>query len=121
MARQSEGAWYRKAKDCWYATVDGRQVSLGMKGKGNRKAAQEAWHRLMADGPKPKAVPGPRAEAVGVRELVAAFLEDVAGRAKPKTSEVYRYLLGTFAVKWGNRTVRRALGARWPSGPSHSI
>ena len=61
MSRQSEGAWYRKAKDAWYATTNGRSVSLGVKGKANRKPAQEAWHRLMADGPKHR--PKAKAEA----------------------------------------------------------
>lgn len=101
--RQSEGAWYRKAKDTWYATVDGRKVSLGVKGKANRKAAQEAWHRLMAGAPAPKSEP--RTSAVRVRDVVDAFLSDVGGRAKPRTVAVYRYLLGTFSAKWGDRAV----------------
>jgi integrase len=104
--RQSEGAWYRQAKDSWYATVDGRQVSLGVKGRASRKAAQEAWHKLMAvgPGPKPEPKPEPRAGAVSVRDVVDAFLSDVGGRAKAKTVEVYRYLLGTFSAGWGDRS-----------------
>ena len=59
MARQSDGAWYRSGKDCWYVTVAGRKVSLGVRGEQNKKAAQEAWHRLMADGPALPRIPKP--------------------------------------------------------------
>ena len=86
MARQSEGAWYRKAKDGWYATVGGRKVSLGVRGKANRKAAQEAWHKLMADGPKPE----PKAEAPVVRAVCDAFLTEAPARLKPKTVRIYK-------------------------------
>jgi integrase len=104
MSRHLEGPWFRKSKNTWYATLGGKNVSLGIRGKENRKTAQEAWHRLMADGPKPNAKPEPKAEAVTVRELVAAFLADVADRAKPKTLEVYRYFLDTFVAKFGHRS-----------------
>jgi integrase len=101
MARQSEGAWYRKAKDAWYATISGQQLSLGVRGKANRKAAQEAWHKLMVDWPGMK--PEPKTEALTVKQVVDSFLSDVAGRAKTKTVEVYRYLLTPFVEKMGGR------------------
>jgi integrase len=76
------------SKDTWYATVDGRKVSLGVRGEGNRKAAQEAWHRLMADGPKVK--PEPKAQVPTVRDVCDAFLVEAPSRLKPKTVRIYR-------------------------------
>src|SRR5262245_58652860 len=103
MARQSDGAWYRGAKDCWYATVGGRQVSLGVRGKKNRKAAQDAWHRLLANGAVPAVKPAPEATPPGLRRLVNAFLADIGDRAKPKTVAVYRYFLDAFVANFGGR------------------
>ena len=48
--RIPEGPWYRASRDAWYVKIDGRQVRLA-KGKANKKAAVEAFHRLMALGP----------------------------------------------------------------------
>jgi integrase len=48
--RLPEGPWYRAQCDAWYVKIDGRQVRLA-KGKANKKAALEAFHRLMALGP----------------------------------------------------------------------
>lgn len=99
MRTNSEKPWYRKIKNCWYAWQNGRQVSLGVKGKDSKKAAQEAFYGLMAASPKPKAKDKPST----VKQVVAAFLSDVEGRAKPKTVEVYRYLLAGFVAKFGER------------------
>jgi integrase len=48
--RLPEGPWYRASRDAWYVKIDGKQVRLA-KGKANKKAAAEAFHRLMALGP----------------------------------------------------------------------
>ncbi len=42
MRKDSKHPWYRKVKDGWYAWQDGRQVSLGVKGKDGEKAALNA-------------------------------------------------------------------------------
>ena len=60
MARHVEGPWYRVSKGTWYATVNGKSLSLGVRGEGNRKEAQEAWHKLMASPPKAKVEAGPK-------------------------------------------------------------
>lgn len=99
MRTDSAKPWFRKVKNCWYAWVGGKQVSLAVRGKDGKKAAQEAFYRLMADG-KPKA----KNDTATVKEIVEAFLSDVEGRAKPKTVEVYRYLLTGFVAKFGGRT-----------------
>jgi hypothetical protein len=67
--------WYREQKDCWYVTIDGKRVYLGIKGRGNRQAAHEAWHALHVNG---------RPEARGsVAELVREFLSDSLALLKP--------------------------------------
>jgi site-specific recombinase XerD len=86
VARRSEGPWFRKAKNAWYVKINGRQVALGVGGKGNRKAAQDAFYRVMANGPGER----PRMVVRTVRELVDAFLADAANRLKASTLEQYR-------------------------------
>lgn len=105
MARQSDGAWYRSGKDCWYATVDGRKLSLGVKGKQNKKAAQEAWHRLMADNSvlerTPKPAPAAKLVEVTTQAVIDAFLADVRERVKSNTLAAYEGLLKPFANHFG--------------------
>ena len=93
MARHSDGPWFRESKNAWYVWHDGRQHSLGVRGKANRKDAVAAWHRLIADGPKAK--PDPKPEALTVREVIDAFLTDAEARLKPNTLRIYRHDLGT--------------------------
>lgn len=100
--------WYRVQKNGWYATAGGRVVSLGVQGRGNRRAALDAWYRLMADGGKdapttPQAVllvaPATKSAAPSVAELGAAFLADARSRLKPTTLVWYeRSVEGLTAV-----------------------
>src|SRR4051812_1808196 len=95
MGRQSEGAWYRSGKDVWCTTVNGKTVSLGVKGRLNKKAAQEAWHRLMANAPAvpaPGTDPPPRTDTT-TTALVDGFLADAKVRVKPNTLAAYTGLL----------------------------
>jgi len=117
MARQVHGAWFRASKDAWYATVDGKSVSLGIKGKANRRAAQTAWHRLIAEGPKvkPEAIP----EALTVQGVVDAFLIDGKARLKPATVRIYGYDLGTLCKVYGtlpSTTLTAQHLSRWLHG-----
>ena len=94
MARHSSGAWFRKSKNAWYAKVAGKQIPLGVKGIDNETAAQQAWHRLMANGavpvPKPELKP---ADVATVSAVVNGFLSDAKGRVKPNTYATYAGLL----------------------------
>ena len=106
MARKVQGAWFRESKGTWYATVDGRSVSLRVKGRKCEAEAVRAWHRLMAEEPKPK-VEGlicpltAKPEALTVRGVVDAFLADAEARLKPNTVRIYRYDLGVFCSAVG--------------------
>jgi integrase len=100
MARPNK-PWFRAGKGTWYATVDGRKVSLGVQGEENVKAAYEAWHRLMAGIEEEKA--RPRSEPT-VGEVIRQFLADCEGRAKPNTVRVYRQFLLPFCKKFGGTT-----------------
>lgn len=99
---QVQGPWYRASKGTWYATVEGRKVSLGVKGPESRKEAVTAWHRLMADPPKPKPKPEPKSKPTTVRQVADAFLADVRLRLKPATVGRYEYDLEAFCRKLGN-------------------
>jgi integrase/recombinase XerC len=96
MARQVNGPWYRAGKNAWYATVDGKSISLGVKGKRSQKQAQDAWHRLMAN-PTPK----PKPELLTVRQLADAFLADAQARLKAPTMRLYRLHLATLCKSLG--------------------
>ncbi len=109
MARPSK-PWYRASKNTWYTTMDGRKVSLKVRGKESEADAVQAWHRLCANGtpeptqtpgPKPTAKVGPEAEGVSVRSVLDYFLADAESRAKAKTMRVYRYFLLPFADTHG--------------------
>jgi integrase len=90
--------WFRKGKGAWYATVQGRKVSLGVYGKESRKAAYEAWHRLLAGIKEEKEKPKPEPTCGAV---IREFLADCEGRVKPKTLRGYRDFLMPFVEKSG--------------------
>ena len=96
MARPNR-PWFRESKQTWYATVEGKMVSLGVKGLDNEADAFKAWHKMMA-GVKEKAKPKPEPT---VAEVAMGFLADVEGRAKPNTIRAYRYFLLPFAKQHG--------------------
>jgi integrase len=99
MARQNAGPWYRTSKGAWFTKFEGKQIALGVKGKANRKAAWEAWRKLLAGGRKPN----PEAEVPTVRELVKAFLADAKGRMTTGCVRNYRIYLEAFTLAKGNR------------------
>jgi integrase len=70
--RLPEGPWYRASRDAWYVEVDGKQVKLA-KGKANKKAALEAFHRLMALGPGGL----PKSQEITVVHVCDLFLSEV--------------------------------------------
>jgi integrase len=99
MSRSVEGPWFRTSKDTWYATLEGQSVSLGIRGRKNRKAAQEAWHRLMANGPKP----GPKPAIPTVGELIQAYLTQQESRVKAETLRWLKRWLVPFQARHGKR------------------
>jgi len=67
MASHNEGPWFSKGKNTWYITESGRNVSLGVRGKGNRKEDNEEWKCRLRDEPKDKSpakLPGKVSDAV---------------------------------------------------------
>lgn len=98
MARHADGPWFREAKNAWYTTVGGKKISLGVRGRGSRKAALDAWHKLMAGGGTREPSPSP---APTVTDLVGHFLADAAARLKPGTVKLYRDDLGSLCKRFG--------------------
>ncbi|MBA4190652.1 MAG: hypothetical protein C0467_21920 [Planctomycetaceae bacterium] len=108
MARHTEGAWFRASKNTWYATVNGKMVSLGIKGGANEKEATKAWHKLMVklDEPQPmvKAEPKPEPEPkteIRVKDVLDAFLVAKKGQVKKQTHYVYDCLLNHVRDQFG--------------------
>jgi integrase len=98
MARPSK-PWFRASKDAWYITIDGKMVPLAVKGERNVKAAELAWHKLLAQAGTPK----PDAPPLTVAEAVEAFLTDAESRVKPTTMDTYRMFLLPFVNVHGKR------------------
>jgi integrase len=96
-------AWFRTSKNAWYATVDGRKVALGVKGRENKAEARKAWHRLMADGPKPKPQPKTEPKAATLRAVIDGFLADAEARVSAECLRNYRKHLLPFKAKHGHR------------------
>src|SRR5437868_6444495 len=103
--------WFRSSANTWYATVNGRKVSLGVRGEENRKQAITAWHRLMGGLPletpqqtpePPQAAPQPtppkQEPGQSLPALVAAFLVDAEQRIKPESHRGYVKFLNPFAA-----------------------
>ncbi len=119
MARPNK-PWFRSNKNTWYATVGGKKISLGVRGKENKADAMKAWHRLMADG---KTTPEARAEVPTLTKLITAFLADAEARLKPATVRGYRDFLNPFADQHGQLRADRlnpALALAYARNPAWS-
>jgi integrase len=105
MPRSVEGPWFRAGKNGWYATVNGKAASLGVKGKEREEEARKAWHRLMAgDLPKPSPKPEPKPEAPGtsVQKVIDGFLAHCEGRVSSACLRNYRTNFSPFADRYGS-------------------
>lgn len=89
MARHSQGPWYRESKGVWYVWHEGRQKSLGIKGRSKRKAAVDAWHQLLAGRAVEPLAPNQPKSATTVREVLTAYLSRQRDRVKANTHRAY--------------------------------
>jgi len=89
MARRPK-PWFRKARNCWFVTIDGTQHNLGP----NKKEAFDQFHELMSQ-PQRARVPSQSFAA-----LADKFLEWVQRKRSPATYEWYRYRLERFVQKF---------------------
>jgi integrase len=111
--------WFRAAKNTWYCTLDGRKVSLGVRGEENHKQAMTAWHRLMGGLPlempqkppqthePPPADSKPERKPACVQSVITAFLADAESRVGGETQRGYRKYLLPVAARFGNRDAER--------------
>ena len=104
--------WFRTSKGTWYARVNGRMTSLGIRGRENRRAAYEAWHKLMCGAqpaapeviPPDPSVPQPvQAAGLTAQELADRFLTDARSRLKLSTLNWYERTLTGLANTFGPR------------------
>jgi hypothetical protein len=66
--------WWRSFNRTWYATIQGEQIPLA-KGKKNKRQAERAFHRLLAEGgvTRPLATVDVRVAAIHSRPLFQAL------------------------------------------------
>lgn len=91
--------FYREDKKCWYARIDGRRVSLGVKNQSDEKAALAQWHRLNAFQEPQKA----KKEVPTVARVVTLFLMDAESRVSPLTYRHYAKFLSRFSDQFPYR------------------
>lgn len=103
MPRSVSGAWFRSGKNGWYATLNGKAVSLGVKGREHEAESQKAWHRLMA-GDLPEKKPEPKTEVTetSVQQVIDGFLAHCEGRISAECLRNYRKHLLPFADRYGS-------------------
>jgi integrase len=89
--RLPEGPWYRASRDAWYVRVNGKQVRLA-KGKANKRAAIEAFHRLMALGPAGL----PKTQGITTAHICDVFLGWSEKNHDAKTFAWYKSFLNSF-------------------------
>lgn len=94
MARPQK-PWYRKQTDWWMVKVAGVQTKL-VKGKENKKQAEQKFHELMAAGARDPVSPSAR-----TADLVEAFLKHSRVHFAPDTHRVNKYYCQLFAEACG--------------------
>ena len=100
--------WFRSSKNTWYATVNGKKVSLKVRGKSGAGEAFKEWGRLLAQVPNKQ----PVSAVPLVSSFVSAFLADSMERVQPITMEFYRRFLEPFSAKYGHLAPPRTCGGR---------
>jgi integrase len=100
-------AWFRKVRNMWYTTIDGKQISLGVKGEKGGDAASEALEKLLAT-----LVPSiQRTTLMPLKATVDSFLARTKDRIKPHTFRVYQQFLGKLVKHFGEQTDIHSLTA----------
>src|SRR5688572_5532314 len=82
--------WFRKDRDAWFVTINGRRFNLGP----DRDAAHDRFHELMLTGGEDDTSNGP----VTVFELFDDFLEWTKAQRAYRTYEWYRGFLEAFST-----------------------
>jgi integrase len=96
MARHPK-PWFRKDRNAWYVQLHGKQVKLA-EGKGSRKAAIDAFHKLMVGSPGSTQ----SGDGFSVREIVDRFLAYARNQVTAVTLDGYIKYLEPFAERWGD-------------------
>src|SRR5262249_13757457 len=91
--------WYRRGRDAWFVTLDGRQIRLA-EGKDGKKAAAEEFHRLMADREAARARP----PGIALAAICDLFVEHLEREKSPLHARTTRDRLRRFVRHVGART-----------------
>lgn len=117
--------WFRKDRKMWFATIDGKQISLNISDPADTSGAADALHKLLAA--RIQSVPS--APPLTVGEAVTVYLARAKERVKPSTYTGYAWFLGQFADWFGadvplsgvtaDRVERSARREKWSSSTRH--
>ena len=95
MARRPQ-PWFRKARHCWFVTIDGIQHNLGP----DKKEAFDQFYRLMS---QPRTA---GTQSLSFAALADRFLEWVQRKRSPDTYEWYRYRIERFVQTYPDLSAR---------------
>lgn len=97
--------WFRAAKNAWYVTLKGRAIALGVKGKGNRQQAIQAFAILLTNPSRletsQKFAPIQQDSSPTVGEIVETYLAYSQRNFKPHTIRTNVRFLKPFAEQFG--------------------
>jgi integrase len=91
--------WFRKQTDTWYVQLGKDQIPL-VKGRGNEKAAYEAYFRVMAE---QQANAPPEPDKLTVARLADEFLKWSEKHNSPETFDWHKVFLQNFCDAHGRR------------------
>ncbi len=122
MSKGAPSPWFRKCRNPWFVTFDGKQVNLQT---ADRREAFRLWHELaLHTTPVPVVAP-----KLTVRELISSFLEWAENHTR--SYDYYSNFLTKFARVGPRNSVNRAVihGRRllegsasgWPQAQSVAI
>lgn len=97
--------WYRHDKRNWYATVDSKQVSLGVTDPKDEAGAWAALRAMVSGAVAEAIAPKSCTKAGTLLELAAAFLEAKKPDVSPGTLKGYAKYLKWLAKHWGSLQV----------------
>lgn len=90
MPKGNPTPWFRECRNSWFVTINGKQIDLKTT---DQREAIRRWHELAIQ----QSDVTPTNSRIGVRELLAQFLEWAEKHTRPASYDWYAYYLKSFA------------------------
>lgn len=100
MARTAKEPWFWEERGTWHVWIDGKRSGILARGKRGRKAAVQAFHRLMADREAARNKP----PGITLKVLCELFTEHLEREKSPVHATTTRDRLRKFARHLGGNT-----------------